>query len=75
MTIEVFTSGGWVSVPPQMEEKARHMLEQPIWMLEMMMACDTGWTGLIFEALPLTFRIYKSTEHIVDIRSAQKGSF
>jgi len=69
MVIALETPQGWFQLPPDLHDEAATVLDREILSLRMMMAFDTGWTGIIFERAGATWMLYTSTQHVVDIRS------
>jgi hypothetical protein len=70
LSIELVTSAGWVPIPPEMYAEAESLLLQDILRLRFMMACDVGWTGMLFERGGVTWCVYRTRQHIVDVRGA-----
>lgn len=52
-------------------DQAIRLLKQPLLELAFMMACDTGWTGMIFEAGGETWKLWTDDTHVVDVRKAR----
>lgn len=57
----------FVAIPDDLQWQAAYSTE--LKQLRFMMACDVGWSGMMFKSGELSIVICESWDHVVDVRS------
>ena len=66
MRIAIKTPKGFVELEGEDKTNGLDVFKFDVRRLKFMMACDTGWTGIVFKAQGREIMIFENEKHIVD---------